>query len=189
MQRKRDLNSPCFFHTEEQLPVVHFTMMIRISKNLRAEGAREQHFSIHSWTNGASSTFPFSRSLLLSLRLICRSTLVSPLLMRMKCHRVSPPSATATELQGRQAAHLYLWLWPHFPQLFNEVEASWPGQHPQEDDTLVSCGRAEDTIGRRGLIISLLEIVGRDVLAASYLCELMKTKQVEFWQKNLCLLF
>lgn len=65
------------------------------------------------------------------------------------------------------------------------MEASWPGQHPEEDDTLVSCGGAEDIIGRRGLIRSLLEIVGRDVLVASYLGELMKTKQVEFWQKNL----
>lgn len=49
----------------------------------------------------------------------------------------------------------------------------------------MSCGRADDIIGRRGLIISLFEIVGRDVLVASYLGELMKTKQVEFWQKNL----
>lgn len=49
-----------------------------------------------------TSTFPFSLSLLVSLRLMCRSTLVSPLLMSMMCHRVSPPRATATELHGGQ---------------------------------------------------------------------------------------
>lgn len=31
-----------------------------------------------------------------------RSTLVSPLVMSMACHRVSPPRATATELRDRR---------------------------------------------------------------------------------------
>lgn len=46
------------------------------------------------------TTLPISRSLLVSLQLMWRSTLVSPLLMSTTCHRVSPPRATATELQG-----------------------------------------------------------------------------------------
>lgn len=46
------------------------------------------------------TTLPISRSLLVSLRLMWRSTLVSPLLMSTTCHRVRPPRATATELQG-----------------------------------------------------------------------------------------
>lgn len=45
-------------------------------------------------------TLPFSLSLLVSFRFIWRSTLVSPLVMSMVCHSVSPPRATATELQG-----------------------------------------------------------------------------------------
>lgn len=88
--------------------------MIRVSEKLRAEGAREQGFSPHGWTNGAASTLPFSHSRLLSLRLICRSTLVSPRLMRTKCHRVSPPRATATELQGKRAAQRHCGLWEPF---------------------------------------------------------------------------
>lgn len=37
--REWDLNSPSFFHTEEQLPVVHSTVIIRVSKKLRPEGS------------------------------------------------------------------------------------------------------------------------------------------------------
>lgn len=74
-------------------------MMIWISENLRAKGTlRPKTWSVYR--TGAAPTLPCSHSLLLSLRLMCRSTLVSPLLMRMECHRVSPPSATATELRG-----------------------------------------------------------------------------------------
>lgn len=46
-------------------------------------------------------TLPFSCNLLVSLLLMWRSTLVSPLVMSSECHRVSPPRATVTELQGR----------------------------------------------------------------------------------------
>lgn len=31
---------------------------------------------------------------------MCLSTLVSPLVMSIACHKVNPPNATATELQG-----------------------------------------------------------------------------------------
>lgn len=94
-------------------------------------------------------TLPFSRSLLVSFRLMCRSTLVSPLLMRTTCHRVSPPRATATELQGDT-------LQPDL--IFKEayaVKCCLPGQHPEEDDTLVSGGLRKGIGWRRGLIVSL----------------------------------
>lgn len=63
------------------------------------------------------STLPCSLSLLVSLRLMWRSTLVSPLQMRMVCHRVSPPRATATELQGGRDRGLFEL---HLSYLINE---------------------------------------------------------------------
>lgn len=52
--------------------------------------------------NSADGTLPLPCSRLASLRLMWRSTLVSPLLISLACHRVSPPSATATELQNQR---------------------------------------------------------------------------------------
>lgn len=87
---------------------------------------------------------------------MCRSMLVSPLLISMACHRVSPPRATATELQGRgrrgilQFA-LYKW---HYG-LFEKVTCLTPGQHPEEDDALMSSGFSKTVVRRRGLIVGL----------------------------------
>lgn len=87
---------------------------------------------------------------------MCRSMLVSPLLISMACHRVSPPRATATELQGRGRRDilqfaLYKW---HYG-LFEKVKCLTPGQHPEEDDALMSSGFSKTVVRRRGLIVGL----------------------------------
>lgn len=66
---------------------------------------------------------------------------------------MSPPRATATELQGET-------LQPDL--IFKEayaVKCCLPGQHPEEDDTLVSGGLRKGIGWRRGLIVSLEETV------------------------------
>lgn len=79
--------------------------MVRVPEHLREN---DSFHSLQALSNmrdyllrdHSVTTLPISRSLLVSLRLMWRSTLVSPLLMSTTCHRVSPPRATATELQG-----------------------------------------------------------------------------------------
>lgn len=107
--------------------------------------------------NRTDCTLPFSRSLLVSLRLMCRSTLVSPLLMRMICHRVSPPRAMATELEGEddnKTTSLVCTMLPTFIRCLN-IRCFLPGKHPEEDDALVSGAVAEGVGRRRDLIVSL----------------------------------
>lgn len=93
---------PWYIHTQEHLPVIPAAVTVGVPEHLRD---RERHIpsgtSHHTQSAPvlwAMLTLPFFCSLCLSFLLMCRSMLVSPRVMRVACHSVRAPRASATEL-------------------------------------------------------------------------------------------